>query len=133
MASKLFIADQRLRERRQQQYQAAPTLAQRFPKAGEMAVSLSFRDPDGKTVFSPYRQLYLPQMQAYFEVLCPFRDCSGGGFDLEPLIARHLRGGDSAPLRLECEGRRSRPEGPSRCELALTVRIEVERPEDEGR
>lgn len=90
MRRRAVIVDSARRERREQSRAAAPSIAARFPHAGRFAVELEFRDPAGALTPSPFRQLYEPSMQAYFDLRCPVHECSGGGFELHEAISAML-------------------------------------------
>ena len=123
MAHRPYLADAQERERRQRLYLAAPMLGARFPKVRELVVEMSFADPEGKVHPSPHKRRFSAEMQAYFEIECPLRDCSGGGFDLGPEINRALspRGGDGTGS-MSCSGDRNSAAG-SRCNLEVRYRI----------
>lgn len=109
MANNPRAFDPRAREARQLAYEAVPTLSQRHPKVAEIGMSLQFTLPDGKPHSSPHRRLFMPDMQAFFDVQCPDRDCSSGGFDLSTAVDAvvHSKTHESSG-RLQCKGTRSR-------------------------
>jgi hypothetical protein len=115
--------DPRAREARQLAYEATPTLSKRHPKVAEIGVSLQFTMPDGKPHSSPHRRLFMPDMQAFFEVQCPDRDCSDGGFDLSTAVDTAVRSkSHESSGRLECTGKRSRQS----CGIALDYVVAAE-------
>lgn len=127
MAQKPFVIDQRQRELRQRSYQAAPSVAELFPDLEELAVELRFADPDGRVRPSPFKRIFVPDMQAFFEFQCPLRECSGGGFDLSRQIPQALeqgKTGDAAAI--QCQGRRERASKEDRhCGLELRFELAV--------
>jgi hypothetical protein len=128
MAHRSYLVDAQERERRQRLYMAAPVLRAKFPKVGELVIELSFSDPDGKVNPSPHKRRYSPDMQAYFEIECPLRDCQNGGYDLGADISRALsgRGGETSG-KASCSGDRKR-DGVSdhRCNLEVRYQIKVQ-------
>jgi hypothetical protein len=105
MTYKARAADLQHRERRQHGYTAATTIGERFPGIGELSLELRFTQAGGSPLLSPYRQIYTADMQAFFELQCPSRDCVGGGFDLQQAVlnATRSRDGISQGL-LRCHG-----------------------------
>lgn len=123
MANNPRAFDPRAREARQLAYEATPTLSQRHPKVAEIGISLQFTLPDDKAHSSPHRRLFMPDMQAFFDVQCPDRDCSDGGFDLNDAVDTAVRGRSrESSGRLQCKGTRSR----QRCGIALDYVVTVE-------
>ncbi|MEW6166530.1 MAG: hypothetical protein AB1651_02350 [Pseudomonadota bacterium] len=116
MANNPRAFDPRAREARQQAWLAVPTVAEQFPGVGEIAVELQFLLENGRPHSSAHRRIFLPDMQAYFDVQCPDRDCSDGGFDLGRAIQAAARApGHSSAGNLRCRGfTRSQP-----CSLSL--------------
>ncbi|MDE2148999.1 MAG: hypothetical protein KGJ55_03995 [Gammaproteobacteria bacterium] len=105
MANNPRAFDPRAREAQQRAYLAVPTLAEQFPGVDEVSVELRFMLPGGQPHSSPHKRIFLPDMQAFFGIQCPDRDCSGGGFDLGSAIkaaARSKRRGASGSL--QCQG-----------------------------
>ena len=76
------VLDERERDLRQRAYLAAPLLAKQFPAVQELAVRMKFNDPEGKEKPQPYARVFSPDMRAFFQVQCPLRNCTEGGFDL---------------------------------------------------
>jgi hypothetical protein len=115
--------DPRAREARQTAYESTTTLAQRHPKVAEIGVELQFTLPGGKPHSSPHRRLFMPDMQAFFNVQCPDRDCSDGGFDLEPSVDNAVRSRNGRFVgQLACRGKRNREP----CGISLDYSIDVE-------
>ena len=109
MANNPRAFDARAREARQLAYEATPLLKQRHPKVAQIGISLQFVLPEGTAHSSPHRRLFMPDMQAFFDVQCPDRECSKGGFDLDDMVESAIRSmGRVTSGRLECKGRRSR-------------------------
>jgi hypothetical protein len=110
----------RKREERHQAYLAAPAIADRYPKAGDFAIELTFRDPAGLERPTPRRRLFMPSMRAIFEVPCPVHGCEGGGFDLGKAVGTMLSDRRSPRTgQAHCEGVRSR----RTCGLELNFRL----------
>ena len=105
MALKPRVTDHQQRERRQRGYACSTTLSERFPRLRELVFELRFTGAGGKPLLSPYKQIYTGDMQAFFELQCPSRDCTGGGFDLNAAAA-HAAGGHEGISRghLQCRG-----------------------------
>lgn len=87
MALKPRVTDLQQRERRQRGYAASKTVSERFPRLRELVFELRFRAVDNKPLLSPYKQIYTGDMQAFFELQCPSRECTGGGFDLSTVAS----------------------------------------------
>lgn len=120
MANNPRAFDARLREARQRAYLAAPTIAELFPTIDEVTVDLQFVLAGGKPHSSPYSRLFVPDMQAYFELHCPDRECTGGGFDLEPGIRATVNGrGSEKSGSLSCQGHKGREP----CGISLNYRV----------
>ncbi|HEY1075994.1 MAG TPA: hypothetical protein VGE51_04845 [Fontimonas sp.] len=83
MAYKPRAVDLKLREQRLQLYQTARSISSSFPALEHISLQVRFSGADR---LSPYRQIYTGDMQAYFILQCPSRDCEGGGFDLTRAI-----------------------------------------------
>lgn len=116
MALKSHVLETQLREQRQHQYMAAPSIGEKFPSVQEIAVQLSFRDPQGKVHPSMHKRIFTADMQAFFEFPCPLRECSGGGYSLsetltDALSRRRLETSGS----LGCDGKRVREKGADPC------------------
>ncbi len=90
MANHSRTFDLRTREARQVAYLATPRLAELHPRTEEISAELSFKLADGKKT-PPHRRLFMPDMQAYFDMQCPDRNCSNGGFDLTAAVAKAVR------------------------------------------
>lgn len=82
MALKPRVPDHPQRERRQRGYAGSTTVSERFTRLRELVFELRFTGADSKPLLSPYKQIHTGDMQAFFELQCPSRECSGGGFDL---------------------------------------------------
>lgn len=87
MAIKPRAGDLQRREQRQRSYISAMTIGRQFPKVKELSLELRFTEAAQKPFLSPYRQIYTADMQAFFKVQCPFKDCKEGGFDLQRAVA----------------------------------------------
>ncbi len=127
MAHRSYMVDAQERERRQRNYLAAPVLRQKYPKIRELVVELSFSDPEGKVNPSPHKRRYSSEMQAYFEIECPLRDCTGGGFDLAADITKSLSAKHAESTgKSACTGDRKRDGvADHRCGLQLSYRVKV--------
>jgi hypothetical protein len=67
-------------------------------------------------------------MQAYFEIECPLRDCTGGGFDLTAPVGRFLsdRRAETSG-KASCSGDRKRDGvADHRCNLQVTYQLKVQ-------
>lgn len=124
------VLDQRERDLRHRAYLAAPLLAEQFPAVRELAVRMKFNDPEGKEKPQPSARVFSPDMRAFFQLQCPLRDCTGGGFDLTSAVPVALKG--SRPVTrgsFTCEGRRKRHSaGISRCGLAMEFEVVTSSP-----
>lgn len=128
MAMRPHLVDAQRRLQRQQAYESVTTLSALWPELAEVAIKLHFTAAAGASPPMPYRQIFLPDMQAYFEFLCPNRSCSDGGFDLQREIerARNRRATESSGV-LECHGQQrvvggSEPCCPVRLNFAIELR-----------
>lgn len=122
MANNPRAFDVRVREARQRAYLSVPTLAEHLPSVEELVVELRFFLENGKPHSSPHKWIFLPDMQAYFDLMCPERDCSGGGFDLAAAIRKAARPRDPETEGvLQCGGKvRGAP-----CGIALHYTIDA--------
>lgn len=108
MAHKPQAFDPVQRELRQRTYQAASTIAKKFPAAGEIAIDLRFSDPDRKQFFSPYKRIFSPGMQAFFTFQCPDKTCNGG-FDIGEQITVALSNKRASNVGVaQCQARKKR-------------------------
>ena len=122
MANNPRAFDPRVREARQNAYLAVPTLAELLPDVEEVSFDLRFVLTSGKPHSSPHRWIFVPDMQAYFNLMCPERDCSGGGFDLAAAVQAAARAkGHEAAGTLTCGGKKGREP----CGLALHYTVDV--------
>ncbi|WP_028079821.1 hypothetical protein [Solimonas soli] len=121
MAVKPYAGDAQRRQERQQNYDIAPTISERWPEVRSVAVDLRFARMERRTLPMPYRQIFLPPMRAFFAFLCPDPECRNGGFDLTPTIERgHARHGGAIHGTLACGGQRpTRERGWAACEIEL--------------
>lgn len=123
MANNPRAFDTRIREARQRAYEQADTVASRLPQVAELSVDLRFVLESGQPFASPHKWIFLPDMKAYFQLLCPDRDCSDGGFDLEPAIRAAIRSkGRDVSGVLACRGRQR---GSNPCGIALHYTIDM--------
>jgi hypothetical protein len=112
------------RERRQQSYVGARTIEARFPSSGTFAIELRFVDPDGVLTPSPFRQIYAPGMQAYFDLRCPLHDCTDGGFDIDRQVTAMLANPSVKRVgSATCSGSRPGTNGRQRCGLQLSFAL----------
>jgi hypothetical protein len=108
MSRKPLVNPVALREARQALINAAPLVSE-YTGVEEVAVSLTFADPEGKQQPSPRGVSFAPHMHAYFQFACPMRDCTGGGFDANAELQRALsRGRTGHTGSMECHGNRPR-------------------------
>lgn len=114
--------DPRAREARQRAYQAVPTLAEQMPGVDEIAMELRFLLGNGQQQASPYKRIFVADMQAFFELRCPDPDCSGRGFDLSAAVQDAVRAqGRSSAGTVRCLGsKQGQP-----CEMSLQYTITV--------
>jgi len=110
--------DPRVREARQRAYLAVPTLAQQIPAVEEISVELRFTLPSGQPHSSPHTRIFMPDMQAFFELHCPDRDCTKGGFNIGPAIQAAVRN-QATSGRLQCQGFKGR----DACGLSLQYSV----------
>lgn len=109
MANNPRAFDLRMREARQRAYLATATLAELHPGVDEIGVELRFMLPSGQPHSSPHKRIFVPDMQAYFEVQCPERDCVDGGFDLGAAVGTAVSDKKhEATGTLSCSGTRGR-------------------------
>jgi hypothetical protein len=128
MAMKPTQVDQRRRQLRQQSYIDAPQVSTKWPNVGEIRVALTYADPEGQVPVSAYRQIFVPDMQAFFDFLCPARECVGGGFDIGDAVEKLVKtSGHEVTGTLCCGGKRTRPgvSGTSPCGLKLSYHVAV--------
>lgn len=125
MARKPHVIASQQRDERHQSYLAAPVLAEKYPGIREVGVEMRFTDPEGRLTPSPQRRTYLADMRAYFDFLCPLKDCEDGGFALNTAIQQSLsKSGAGRTGKLSCQGRRSRGSEKGRaCELELEYKV----------
>lgn len=124
MAYRPVASEAAQRERREQSWLGAASISDKFPRAGRFALELHFADPAGALTPSPFRQLYEPSMQAFFDLRCPLHDCAGGGFHVNDQITAMLanpklpRTGTAT-----CAGTRTRSGVNQPCGLKVTFRL----------
>ena len=105
MALKPRITDQQQREQRQRGYASSNTVSERFPRVRELVFELRFTAAESKPLLSPYKQIYTGDMQAFFELQCPSRECLGGGFDLSTAAANAAGSHEGISRgRIQCRG-----------------------------
>ncbi len=124
MANNPRAIDARVREAHQRAYMSVPTLAEKIPGVTEIGVQLSFMLPSGQPHSSPHKRIFLPDMQAFFEIHCPDRDCMGGGFDLAPAIQAATRPKKAETTgTMQCQGAKGR----TPCEISLRYDVDARR------
>ncbi|MDP9141433.1 MAG: hypothetical protein M3O62_11655 [Pseudomonadota bacterium] len=102
MAYKPRAIDLKLREQRLHTYQTAQTISSCFPNLKHISLGVRFTGADR---LSPYKQIYTGDMQAYFHMQCPSKECEGGGFDLTKAITGAAKSRSrSASGDLQCSG-----------------------------
>jgi len=90
---------------RQRAYAASPSIEALYPHLADVALELHFLFDTGIPYASPYKRLFVPAMQAFFEVSCPDRNCIGGGFSLFDAVARAAATPDrDLTTQLRCTG-----------------------------
>jgi hypothetical protein len=120
MAYKPRAIDLKLREQRLRTYQTAQTISSSFPDLQHISLELRFTGADR---LSPYKQIYTGDMQAYFHVQCPSRECEGGGFDLTKAITGAARSRSKAASGdSQCCG--VTPPGRSACPVTLSYDVD---------
>lgn len=127
MARKPHVVATQERDQRHQSYLAAPVLAEKYPGIEEVGIEMRFTDPERRLTPSPQRRTYMGDMRAYFDFLCPLKDCEDGGFALNKAILQSLsKAGPGRAGKMSCQGRRSRGSEKGRaCELELEYRVVV--------
>lgn len=127
MAHKSRPVDLRQREQRQRGYASSQTVSMLFPRVKELTLDLRFTGVHNKLLFSPYKQIYTADMQAFFELQCPSIDCSDGGFDLRLAVARAAQNpAEIGHGRLACRGVSAAGESKgAACSVEMTFAIEV--------
>ncbi len=127
MARKPHIIANQERDQRHQSYLAAPVLGEKYPGIQEVGVEMRFTDPEGRLTPSPQRRTYLGDMRAYFDFLCPLKDCEDGGFALNTAIQHSLsKQGHGRTGKLSCQGLRARGSEKRRsCELELEYKVVI--------
>lgn len=130
MAMKPRAVDLQLREQRQRSYVSSVTVSTKFPRVAAVALELRFTTGADKLLVSPYSQIYTADMQAFFELQCPSRDCSRGGFDLQAAVQSAVSSRDKwGQGRLQCNGTAVGGEGrgaPCPVELSFEIAITPE-------
>ncbi|MGH8446085.1 MAG: hypothetical protein ACREVL_12515 [Solimonas sp.] len=128
MVMKPYAGDAQRRQERQQSYEAAPTVGGKWPGVQSIAVDFRFVSDESRSLPMPYRQLFLPEMRAFFEFLCPDPECRSGGFDLSGEVARsRTRAGHQSSGTLECRGRQPvRGSSGTGCPIRLQFAITFE-------
>ena len=127
MALKPRAVDLQRREQRQRNYVSSTTVATQFPQVTEVALDLRFTTGPDKPLLSPYSQIYTADMQAFFELQCPSRDCAGGGFDLRTAVARAVQSPAKAGNgKLPCTGIATNAEvKKTKCPVEMTYEVAV--------
>lgn len=124
MANNPRAFDPRVREARQRAYLSVPTLAQQIPGVEEIGVELRFMLATGQPHSSPHKRIFTPDMQAFFDLHCPDRDCTGGGFDLGPAIQAAVRARNPETSgTLQCQGVKARAPCGVSLNYSVTARL----------
>jgi hypothetical protein len=107
-------------------YSEAPTLRERFPGVEEVVVDLNFEDFQRLGIYSGQRRSFAGAARAYFAIPCPRTLCLGGGFDLDALVFKLIRGGRTAGSgMLECCGSLNPQIPDAHCRLRLNYQVFV--------
>ena len=132
MAHKPRFTDQQQREQRQRGYEQSTTVSQQFPRVSELVLEIRFTGAQNKPLLSPYKQIYTGDMQAFFALQCPSKECAGGGFDLQAAVARAAgRPGGIGHEQMSCSGVRTDSEARGQpCPIEMVVDIEAKKRSD---
>lgn len=125
MAYNPRAVDLKLREQRQRVYQTAQTISSCFPALEHIALQIGFTGADRKRLLSPYKQIYTGNMQAYFHLQCPSKECDGGGFDVSNAITDAVKSKTGAASgSLDCSGKLSAGGRREACPVKLSFEID---------
>jgi hypothetical protein len=108
-------------------YAQATSLREQFPKVEEVLVTLSFVDAAKIGTYSARTYSFYPSAKAFFAVQCPRTLCLDGGFRLEEVVHKLLKGHKkNATGVLECGGSMQPPDSPIiPCGLHMQYQVEV--------
>jgi hypothetical protein len=91
-------------ERRQQKIDAG-LLSERYPHISSIVITMDYYQKGAGTVSMKRTVNFFPGSSAYFLMECMRNDCINGGFDLEPVISRMVKGSSkSGDGELTCPG-----------------------------
>lgn len=118
MANNPRAFDAKTREALQRAYASAAAIDQLYPALAGIEIELRFMQA-GLLHSSPHKRIFLPDMKAYFGILCPDRDCSGGGFDVADGVRLAADRGGRVSGTLACHGSK----GAHRCGVSLEYEV----------
>jgi hypothetical protein len=78
-------------ERRQQKIDAG-LLSERYPHISSIIITMDYYQKGAGAVSMKRTVNFFPGSNAYFLMECMRNDCINGGFDLEPVISRMVKG-----------------------------------------
>lgn len=84
------IAEEQSAYLAQRRREEAGTIATRYPHVRTVALELTFVDPDGLAETVTEALTREPKLPALFVFDCPYRECVGGGHDIDDAIDRAL-------------------------------------------
>lgn len=114
---------------RWQEYNAAPTIAERYPNVAALTIEMVFHDDSGTAEIDTRTQHYpISQAKTIIRIKCPNYECVRGGFDLTNVVASMINSGErSEEGRLECQGWQDQERvGQYHCLTDLVYKITVE-------
>jgi len=101
-AARKYAADQERNEKKI----AAGLVSERFPKVAGMVIKMTYYQEMANPVLMVRTVNVFPSSHAYFHMQCAVKECDEGGFDLEPIIARMIRGNKrSVKGEMTCSGK----------------------------
>ncbi|NCO84310.1 MAG: hypothetical protein COZ31_08270 [Nitrospirae bacterium CG_4_10_14_3_um_filter_44_29] len=105
MSSKLKNAE---RLERKQQKADAGIMSERHPDVASVIIFMNYYHGSSAQVIMQRTVNFFPGSATYFNMECMKRDCIDGGFNLEPVIAKMVKGRlKSAKGELACAGKDS--------------------------
>lgn len=118
---------ERQKQRRINNYYAAPLISEKYPNVQKIVIEMIFKDFDGFNDPAPRTMDFPSDARAYFHINCPYWECIDGGFDLNTAVATtiHKRQTNFSDA-LKCQGWQDRERiHRHHCFLELRFKISV--------
>ncbi len=104
---------------------AHATIAELYPDVGRILLFIAFEEADAESEPNYQQIIFTPETEAIFRLDCSREECSGGGFDLTPVVDAMVKNQESRVHgNLACEG--TLGAGGDRCGLRAEYRIVID-------